>query len=143
MSNLAARTMRQMQHRKRVSNIAREWKEGMEEQEQISEDIDNIHFFVLEVHGIHPSLSPSFVPSPTALSPFVLRTNTNPANCYKNINPEDAIGSFRQAATLLMELGKFKQIGKIHKDIAEIYEKEGSYDEGKEGEREGRSGTWE
>ncbi|GAB5030318.1 soluble nsf attachment protein alpha isoform [Nannochloropsis oceanica] len=51
------------------------------------------------------------------------------ANCYKNINPEDAIGSFRQAATLLMELGKFKQIGKIHKDIAEIYEKEGSYDE--------------
>ena len=53
------------------------------------------------------------------------------------MNPEDAIGSLRQAAAFLTELGKFKQIGKIHKDIAEIYEKEGSYDEGREGGREG------
>lgn len=52
------------------------------------------------------------------------------ANCYKNVNPEDAISSLRQAAAFLTELGKFKQIGRIHKDIAEIYEKEGSYDEG-------------
>ncbi|EWM30136.1 alpha-soluble nsf attachment protein [Nannochloropsis gaditana] len=51
------------------------------------------------------------------------------ANCYKNVNPEDAISSLRQAAAFLTELGKFKQIGRIHKDIAEIYEKEGSYDE--------------
>ncbi len=58
---------------------------------------------------------------PLSLSPSLL-TKTKPANCYKNINPEDAIGSLRQAAALLMELGKFKQIGKIHKDIAEIYE---------------------
>ncbi len=36
------------------------------------------------------------------------------------MNPEEAISSLRQAAAFLTELGKFKQIGKIHKDIAEV-----------------------
>jgi tetratricopeptide (TPR) repeat protein len=65
------------------------------------------------------------------------------------VNPEDAIASFRQAVGFLTELGKLKQIGKIHQQIAEvgvtrvetpyfpltpaaplqIYEREGNYDE--------------
>jgi len=36
------------------------------------------------------------------------------------VNPEDAINSFRQAIGYLSEMGKFKQVGKIHQQIAEV-----------------------
>lgn len=43
-----------------------------------------------------------------------------PRHATWQINPEDAIASFRKAAGYLTELGKFKQIGKIHQQIAEV-----------------------
>jgi hypothetical protein len=46
------------------------------------------------------------------------------------VNPEEAIASLRQAAAFLTELGKFKQIGKIHKDIAEVRNEKGGRKEG-------------
>ena len=47
-------------------------------------------------------------------------------NCYKEVNPQQAIGVFRRAVGHWTEAGRFNQAAKITKNIGEMYEKDGS-----------------
>jgi alpha-soluble NSF attachment protein len=43
-------------------------------------------------------------------------------NCYKKVNPPQAINAFRGAIGLWTEAGRFNQAAKMLKEIAEMYE---------------------
>ncbi len=43
-------------------------------------------------------------------------------NCYKKINPVDAIQTFMQAIGMYNDKGRFSQSARYYKEVAEIYE---------------------
>jgi alpha-soluble NSF attachment protein len=55
-------------------------------------------------------------------------TLTDAANCYKRVNPPDAINSLIEAGKIYTEIGRFSQAAKVQKEIADLYEKESDFE---------------
>lgn len=46
------------------------------------------------------------------------------ATCYQKVNVQDAITCLLQSVEMFRELGRFSQVAKLHKEVAEMYERE-------------------